>query len=159
VRNVLRASEEYGMPRLRSICQAAIEGEGRALQLHPEDILQTGARSRVGLVDDLEEDGAMEDDTRLIHRVPMPLDSGLVRSLFLFFTVVNTVVNTVEKKISFLVIRKNHCCEHTVEKKKFFFSDSFLFSEMFVDFWTDFAQFYLFCREFRNCRHRICSKP
>ena len=42
VRNVLRASEEYGMPRLRSICQAAIEGEGRALQLHPEDILQTG---------------------------------------------------------------------------------------------------------------------
>jgi len=60
--------------------------------------LQTGARSRVGLVDDLEEDGAMEDDTRLIHRVPMPLDSGLVRSLFLFFTVVNTVVNTVGKK-------------------------------------------------------------
>ena len=102
VRNVLRASEEYGMPRLRSICQAAIEGEGRALQLHPEDILQTGARSRVGLVDDLEEDGGMEDDTRLIHRVPMPLDSGLVRDpLFLFFSDVNTV-----------------------EKKKFFFSDS-----------------------------------
>ena len=136
---MLRASEEYGMPRLRSICQAAIEGEGRALQLHPEDILQTGARSRVGLVDDLEEDGAMEDDTRLIHRVPMPLDSGLVRSFVLFFTVVNTVVNTVEKKYSFLVI--------------------LFFSRMFVDFWTDFAQFYLFCREFRNCRPRICSKP
>jgi len=90
VRNVLRASEEYGMPRLRSICQAAIEGEGRALQLHLEDILQTGARSRVGLVDDLEEDGGMEDDTRLIHRVPMPLDSGLVRSFVSVF----------------------HCCEH-----------------------------------------------
>ena len=61
--------------------------------------LQTGARSRVGLVDDLEEDGAMEDDTRLIHRVPMPLDSGLVRDpLFLFFTVVNTVG---KKKILF----------------------------------------------------------
>ena len=48
VRNVLSAAEEYGLPRLRSICQSAIEGEGRALQLHPEEVTASGVRSRVG---------------------------------------------------------------------------------------------------------------
>jgi alpha-tubulin suppressor-like RCC1 family protein len=82
VRNVLSAAEEYGMPRLRSICQAAIEGEGRALQLHPEE---TDARSRLGMeinLDEEDEINTVEDDTSIIHRVPMPMDSGLASDLY-----------------------------------------------------------------------------
>ena len=65
----------------------AIEGEGRALQLHPEEML-SGVRSRVfnGMENDIDmtdvsNENGVEDDTNLIHRVPMPLDSGLASDL------------------------------------------------------------------------------
>ena len=92
-----------------------VEGEGRALQLHPEEML-SGVRSRVfnGMENDIDmtdvsNENGVEDDTNLIHRVPMPLDSGLASDLskavdrhtnsdVLFFVATMTKERTKKKK-------------------------------------------------------------
>ena len=91
VRDTLAAAEEYELPRLKTICQAAIEGEGRALQLHPEGMGgDIGRRRRLGDdvgADDIgnetddEYDEYERDDTAYVHRVPLPLDSGIASDL------------------------------------------------------------------------------